>query len=358
MNEFLRSKLAERRHENSLRQLDLLKGSIDFFSNDYLGLAKDSHFEAICTVGSTGSRLLSGNSIEAVHAEMSIANFFGSESALVFNSGYAANIGIMSCVPQRGDFILYDELVHASIRDGIRLSHAKAISFKHNDTDDLLKQIEKISGTIYIVVESLYSMDGDMAPLKKIVEISKNKGAYVIVDEAHAVGVFGWEGRGIVHGRELTEDVFARIVTFGKAYGFHGAAVLASHELITYLVNFARSFIYTTALPPSDYNRIKQCVEYPEIRGLQIKLHENLKYFRSKIAISTVSEINSPIQVFQFSSKDEVISVSKKLLEKEIFTKPIFSPTVPLGKERIRLCFHAYNSKVEIDVLLDVLNSN
>lgn len=358
MNEFLRSKLEARKKEDSFRQLTLPEGSIDFFSNDYLGLARDAISESISSAGSTGSRLLSGNSPEAIATEIALAKFFDSESALVFNSGYGANLGIMSCVPQRGDFILYDELVHASIRDGIRLSNAKAISFKHNNTLELEKQIAKLSGTIYVVIESLYSMDGDMAPLKKIIEISKKYAALIIVDEAHAVGVFGWEGRGIVHGRDIIEDVFARIVTFGKAFGFHGAAVLGSDELITYLVNFSRSFIYTTALPASDYQRIKRNIERTDIRERQKKLHDNLNYFRSKINISTKSEINSPIQVFQFESKEYVVEFSKKLIQNGVYTKPIFSPTVPAGEERIRLCFHSYNTKEEIDILFNVLNDS
>ncbi|MFY7668258.1 MAG: aminotransferase class I/II-fold pyridoxal phosphate-dependent enzyme [Crocinitomicaceae bacterium] len=358
MNEVLRSKLEARKQENSFRQLTLLKGEIDFFSNDYLGLSKESIPESVSHAGSTGSRLLSGNSNEALEAEKSLAKFFESECALVFNSGYTANLGVMSCLPQRGDYILYDELVHASIRDGIRLSNAKAISFKHNDPADLEKQIAKVSGTIYIVVESLYSMDGDMAPLRKIIEISRKNAAFLIVDEAHAVGVFGWEGRGIVHGREIIEDVFARIITFGKAFGFHGAAVLGSSELISYLVNFARSFIYTTALPPSDYQLIMHRIEREDIRERQLKLHDNLTYFRSKLNLPTKSEINSPIQVFQFDSKEAVVEISKKLINQGIYTKPIFSPTVPKGEERIRLCFHSYNTKEEIDLLLHVLNDS
>jgi 8-amino-7-oxononanoate synthase len=358
MNELLRSKLASRKQENSFRQLTLPKGEIDFFSNDYLGLSQESTSDFVSHTGSTGSRLLSGNSSEALASEKSLAQFFESENALIFNSGYTANLGIMSCVPQRGDFILFDELIHASIRDGIRLSHAKAISFKHNDTDDLEKQIAKISGTIYIVVESLYSMDGDMAPLRKIIEVSRKNAAFLIVDEAHAVGVFGWEGRGIVHGREIIEDVFARIVTFGKAFGYHGAAVLGSSELISYLVNFARPFIYTTALPPSDYQVIVRRIERADIRERQLKLHDNLTYFRSKLNVPNKSEINSPIQVFQFDSKEAVVEISEKLINQGIYTKPIFSPTVPKGEERIRLCFHSYNTKEEIDLLLHVLNDS
>jgi 8-amino-7-oxononanoate synthase len=357
MNEFLRSRLDARKQEDSYRKLTLPFGSVDFFSNDYLGLAKIRNSDGFNSSGSTGSRLLSGNSNEAIEAERGLSHFFDSESALIFNSGYTANLGIMSSVPQRGDFILYDELVHASIRDGIRLSHAKAISFKHNDTFDLENKIAKVSGTIYIVVESLYSMDGDMAPLKKIIEIIKSKGAYLIVDEAHAVGVFGWQGRGIIHGREIIDDVFARIVTFGKAFGFHGAAVLGSSELISYLVNFARPFIYTTALPLSDYQIIKYQIQRNDIRERQIMLHDNLKYFRDRLNVKTRSEMNSPIQVFQYPSKKSVIEVAERLIDQGIYTKPIFSPTVPLGEERIRLCFHSFNERGEIDLLLEILNA-
>jgi 8-amino-7-oxononanoate synthase len=358
MKEVLRSKLQSRKQDDSFRKLTIPEGSIDFFSNDYLGLAREIQDipESINLVGSTGSRLLSGNSAEAVEAEKQLASFFNSESALIFNSGYSANLGLLSCIPQRDDFILYDELVHASIRDGIRLSHAKAISFKHNDILDLQRIIERTSGTIYVVVESLYSMDGDMAPLKGILSIAKELNAKVIVDEAHAAGVYGFEGRGLVHGREITEDIFARIVTFGKAYGFHGAAVLGSQELISYLINFSRPFIYTTALPPKDYVLIKDRVIRSDIRERQIKLHDSLKYFRDKLKIDTISEINSPIQVFEFGTKELVLQKVKNLIEAGIYTKPIFSPTVPIGKERIRICLHNFNTKHEIDLLINVLN--
>jgi 8-amino-7-oxononanoate synthase len=194
--------------------------------------------------------------------------------------------------------------------------------------------------------------------LRKIIEVSRKNAAFLIVDEAHAVGVFGWEGRGIVHGREIIEDVFARIVTFGKAFGYHGAAVLGSSELISYLVNFARPFIYTTALPSSDYQLIMHRIERADIRERQLKLHDNLTYFRSKLNVPNKSEINSPIQVFQFDSKEAVVEISEKLINQGIYTKPIFSPTVPKGEERIRLCFHSYNTKEEIDLLLHVLNDS
>lgn len=355
MDEKLNSKLEKRKQENILRSLSISEGSIDFFSNDYLGLAKQSEEKnlLIAKKGSTGSRLLSGNSLEAQQAEKSLAEFFESEAALIFNSGYSANLGLMSSVPQRGDTIFYDEYVHASIRDGIRLSYAKTVAFKHNDVIDLEKKLVKAEGSIYIVVESLYSMDGDMAPLGGIVELTKKHEAFLIVDEAHAVGVFGKDGRGIVHGREIVENIFARVITFGKAYGFHGAAILGSNQLIQYLINFARPFIYTTALPPTDYIEITNQVQKIDIRERQVKLHKNINYFRSNLDRELPSEINSPIQVLQFESKERVIEVANKLTSSGIYTKPVFSPTVPEGKERIRLCFHSFNTFSEIDLLLN-----
>ena len=164
----LRKRIQDRKEEGSLRELTQIQSGIDFFSNDYLGLAKENFSDSSIQTGSSGSRLLSGNSVEAIECEDKLSSFFDSESALMFNSGYDANLGVVSAVAQRGDFILYDECVHASIRDGIRLSNAKGYSFKHNDCDDLKRQLKDINGTVYIIVESLYSMDGDMAPLRRI----------------------------------------------------------------------------------------------------------------------------------------------------------------------------------------------
>lgn len=355
MDEKLNSKLEKRRQDNILRYLSISEGNIDFFSNDYLGFARLVEKENLKfeKSGATGSRLLSGNSEEAQQTEKALAEFFDSEAALVFNSGYSANLGLMSSVLQRGDTILYDEFSHASIRDGIRLSYANSISFKHNDLLDLEKKLAKAEGVIYVVVESLYSMDGDMAPLGGITELTRKYNAYLIVDEAHAVGVFGKDGKGIIHGREIVENVFARVITFGKAYGFHGAAILGSKELINFLVNFSRPFIYTTALPPYEYSKIATRIKRNDIRERQVKLHKNIQYFRSNLNMELPSEINSPIQVLQFESKERVIEIAQKLTKAGIYTKPVFAPTVPEGKERIRLCFHSFNTFSEIDLLLN-----
>lgn len=357
MDKKLKDKISKRKSEGTLRSLSYFNGVIDFNSNDYLGL---SSFSANKTdnskYGSTGSRLISGNSTEALQCEQALAGFFKSESALVFNSGYTANLGLFSAVPQRGDTILYDEKIHASVRDGIRLSLAHSFSFEHNSISDLRSKLNQAKGVKYIAVESLYSMDGDIALLKDLVQISKEFNAYLIVDEAHACGVFGEKGRGIVDGLNLAKDVFARVITFGKAYGAHGACVLGEKDLIEYLVNFARPFIYTTALPPKEYSRIEQIVLSHEIPIRQKKLHQNIAYFRSMLKSDfLISEINSPIQMLRIGNIETVSKLAKLLENESISVKPIFSPTVKNGQESLRICIHSFNTKSEIDQVCIIL---
>ena len=353
MNERLKKRIQDRKNDETLRQLSQFNSTIDFFSNDYLGLSKASTNEILDSKGSTGSRLLSGNSVLAEQCEKQLALFYESESTLVFNSGYDANIGLISAVALRGDTILYDEYIHASSRDGIRLSFANSISFKHNDIQDLKQKIQGLNGTIYVLVESLYSMDGDMAPLSSIQQVCTEKGAHLIVDEAHSCGVFGKEGRGIAHAKVLHKDIFCRIVTFGKAYGYHGAALLVSSDLRDYLLNFCRSFIYTTALPDHSYNIIESRVKHADIYEKQKSLQENIYLFRNSLKnLSFISEDNSPIQVIEFASKENLTNCIDAMAKLDIYTKPILPPTVPKGSFRIRLCFHSFNTKEEIQLLV------
>ncbi|MCL4171189.1 UNVERIFIED_CONTAM: hypothetical protein GTU68_025567, partial [Idotea baltica] len=231
--------LDARQAQGLLRQLPTPIGErIDFCSNDYLGFAHTLRVAAPTSGGATGSRLISGNSTLAEALEQQIANFHGAEAALLFPSGYAANIGLLPAVAGRGDTIVYDKLIHASLRDGIRLSRAKALSFAHNDLTDLIKKLQNPEGQTFVVIESVYSMDGDQAPLTDIVNICQQYDALLIVDEAHGTGVIG-----------KRDQVWARVHTFGKAIGSHGAAIVGSQLLKSYLLNFARSFIYATALP-------------------------------------------------------------------------------------------------------------
>jgi 8-amino-7-oxononanoate synthase len=353
----LQNKLNKRIEEGTLRSLSSFEGFIDFFSNDYLGYAKmKSKSENATKYGSTGSRLISGTSNESLKAEEFLADFFNSESALIFNSGYDANLGFFSSVPQRGDFVFYDEYIHASIRDGLRLSFATSNSFKHNNLVDLELKLSKINGVKYVVVEALYSMDGDIAPLLEIVELCNKYGAYLIVDEAHSGGVFGQFGQGLVSELKLEDKVFARIITFGKAFGSHGACVLCEKKLKQYLINFSRSFIYTTALPPDAYLRIIEVLKDESSIFERKKLKENIDYFRLKINIKwCISDFNSPIQLIKIGDIELTKKIAEKMQLLNLAVKPIFSPTVPVGSEGLRICLHSFNTKEEIDVLIDLL---
>ena len=344
--------LENRKESGSYRSLSLFTDFVDFYSNDYLGLSRHpSPVTRISSLGSTGSRLISGNSFKAETCENFLAIFFQSEAALVFNSGYDANIGLFSSVPQKGDTVIYDALIHASIRDGIRLSHAKSYSFSHNDLHDLEKKLKISEGTVFVAVESLYSMDGDICPIDAMIELCVKYNAFLIVDEAHAAGVLGENGKGLTYNKH----VFARIITFGKGYGFHGAAVLGSEDLKNYLINFARSFIYTTALPMQDYALIQQQIESSLDNHPRIQLQSNIDFFRTKLNYQGVSAVNSPIQIIEVPGVENALSLAKRLQENNFAVKAILSPTVPEGKERIRICMHAFNTKAEIEKLTEIL---
>jgi len=348
-------KLNQRKAENAFRELMVQGNRVDFFSNDYLGVAK-MPFEGQMNYGSTGSRLISGNSRFTERLEIYLANFYQQEAGLLFNSGYDANLGFFSSIPQKGDTIFYDELSHASIRDGIRLSLAKAFSFKHNDLNHLKERFESAEGTVYVAVESIYSMDGDAAPLELLVEFCEAKNAFLIVDEAHSGGLYGAGGSGIVTEKELDNRIFAKLITFGKAYGSHGAIILSSQIVKDYLINFARSFIYTTALSFHSQERIEFAVnEVAQKENERKKLRENINVFRTYTKSKNVNCIasDSPIQSILISGNDAAKKVAEKILSNGFAVKAILSPTVPKGEERIRICIHSFNSAEEIKALID-----
>ena len=372
----LEKRLESRKQDNSLRKLPLPPTGIDFFSNDYLGFSSSEAIKAsaakllqaeIPQNGATGSRLLSGNHPLFGKAEKLIADFHQSETALIFNSGYDANLGFFSSVPQKNDIILYDELSHASIRDGITMSLAKAYRFSHNDIADLEAKLEKFSLTsenvqVYVVTESVFSMDGDAPDLVAICDLSEKFQALLIVDEAHATGVFGKNGCGLVQQLSLENRIFARIQTFGKAMGCHGAAILGSEELKNYLINFARSFIYTTALSPHSVATILAAYQFLEKEEKNILLLlENIRFFKDQLSNNGLSErfikSDSAIQSCVVSGNSETKKLSVALQQKGFMVKAILSPTVPIGQERLRFCLHSYNSSEEISEVLKVLSS-
>ncbi len=355
--ESIQLKLEERIKSDSFRDLMRLNGKIDFFSNDYLGLAK-IETKSTLTHGSTGSRLISGNYHEIEELEENLARFYLHESAISFNSGYNANLGLFSSVPQRNDIVIYDELCHASIRDGIRLGLAKAYSFKHNNLKDLEALLLKYEGTKYVAIESVYSMDGDEAHLVEIARLCVENNAYLIVDEAHSGGIYGDSGQGLVSAYGLDESVFAKLITFGKAYGSHGAIVLGSKKLRDYLINFSRPLIYTTSNSPQTIDRIQKIVDYSkDVENERARLFENINFFIKEIESCAVQRVqsNSPIQSIIIPGNIEAKKVASKCLAEGIAVKAILSPTVPKGKERIRICIHSFNSKDEISKLVECL---
>ena len=363
------------RHENdALRSLPDKKLGVDFSSNDYLGFSKREESRAninnllvnfgATSLGATGSRLLTGNHSLYNEAEKRIASYHNAEAALLFNSGYDANIGFFSSVPQKGDFILYDELVHASIRDGIQLSHAKGYKFKHNDLKDLEEKLKrytlnKSNNEIYVVTESVFSMDGDTPDLQLMANICLKYQAFFVVDEAHGLGVFGDQGKGLVHQLGLTASVFAVIYTYGKAMGCHGAAIVGSSELKNYLINFARSFIYTTGLPPHSVASIIQAYLDLEKTSQIQNLRDNIDFFVSQILKLGLQEqfvkSESAIQSCIVSGNSEVKYMAGNFQKCGFDVKPILSPTVPQGQERLRFCLHSYNTQDEIMEVLKLL---
>ncbi|MDE0535246.1 aminotransferase class I/II-fold pyridoxal phosphate-dependent enzyme [Tenacibaculum sp. L6] len=364
----LHQKIIQRETQNSLRKLGKENSLIDFSSNDYLGFAKSeiifdkTHQYLIDNNlkinGATGSRLLSGNHALYTEVEKQLAKLHNSETSLIFNSGYDANIGFFASVPQRGDIILYDELIHASIRDGIQLSNAKSFKFKHNDIthlDEMLKRVQHDDIEIYVITESVFSMDGDSPDLVSISQIvEKHTNVHLVVDEAHALGVFDF---GLIQKLQLENAVFARIITFGKGLGCHGSAILGCKQLQQYLVNFARSFIYTTGLSPHALATIKIAYDVLSNCHSREKLEQNIQHFisESKRLQLHFIESASAIHCCIISGNERVKNIASLLQQKGFDVKPILSPTVPLNQERLRFCLHSYNSKEEITNVLENL---
>jgi 8-amino-7-oxononanoate synthase len=371
----LQKELANRREHGAFRSLVVRDGLIDFCSNDYLGFAQSSVLMTRVREraqlaaggipsGSTGSRLLSGNSHLAEELESELAAFHAAPAALLYNSGYDANLGLLSCLASRGDTVLYDELAHASIRDGIRLGLARAHSFRHNDVNDLARQLASARGSPVIVVESLYSMDGDLAPLADIAAVCERRGAALVVDEAHATGVFGEKGQGRVQELGLEGKVFARLHTFGKALGCHGAVVVGAVELRDYLVNSSRALIFSTALPP--HSLIAARCAYELLAGsarVRARLGEITAYFMRRTLPRIPEELRAglsldatPIRSIIVPGNDRVLALSNALIERGFDARPIRHPAVPRGKERIRVCLHSFNTEADIDGVVDALH--
>ncbi len=356
-DEFLQAALNERITFNALRTLHSNNASIDFCSNDYLGIAtRGLHQSMNANHGSKGSRLLAGNYPLAEETEALIAIYHDAETALIFNSGYDANMGVLSSIPTKADTIIYDQLCHASIRDGIQLCKATAFPFFHNDIASLEQKCRQAKGNIFIVTESVFSMDGDCCPLIDIMAIAMRHHAHIILDEAHAVGVLGLKGEGLAQSLNLHEEIFCRIYTYGKAGGCHGAAVVGSKRLQQYLINFARSFIYTTALPPISCLAIQNFYRLlPQMDEERKQLAANIELFKQSFISFEKLNSATAVQGVLCPGNDAAKSLAYALQQNDIDVRPVLYPTVPKGKERLRIIVHSFNKATEIQQLIQLL---
>jgi 8-amino-7-oxononanoate synthase len=328
---------------------------IDLCSNDYLGLAEHPHLkqrmaDAVSAegVGSTGSRLLRGERSGFARVEEKFASFKGAERSLYFSSGYLANLAVLTTFPEAGDVIFSDEWNHASLIDGARLSRARRVVFPHNDAKALEQLLREDTGEgqKFIVVESLFSMDGDQAPLAEYAALCRAAGAELIVDEAHAVGVYGECGRG------LAGDVFLSINTAGKALGVSGAFVAGPAEAIEYLIQRARPFIFSTAPPPAIAAALEASLEVmadePERRE---RLLARARYLRERLGLAG----DSPIIPIIVGENERAVAVARELQEAGFDVRAIRPPTVPAGTARLRVTVNQGLSEELLDRFVGVL---
>ena len=341
-------------------------GLVEFSSNDYLGLSRHPALQAAqqvaAAVGSTGSRLLTGDSVAAQALETRLAHFHRAEAALLFNSGYTANLGFFATIPRRGDTILYDADSHASVKEGIRASPATAWSFRHHDLADLERKLARATGAVFVAVEALYSMGGDMAPLAELAALCQQRGLHLVVDEAHSNGIYGPLGEGLVVELGLENAVYARILTFGKALGSQGAAIVGPAVLRDYLVNFCRAFIYTTALPPLTIAGLTAAYDLlPALAAEREKLFHLSHYLKSQLhslpglRVPTDSHIIHPVFFTRCPGPEQVRQLAAAVQAAGFDGRAIVAPTVPAGTERLRLIVHAFNTEEQIEGLAAVL---
>lgn len=380
MQEFLKTGMAKLEAAGQRRMLRSLSGGqgprivlegrsvLNFCSNNYLGLADDDRLVTAAMeslraegLGAGASRLLCGNMTAHARLEQALADFKDTPASLVFSSGYMANVGIISSLFGREDIIFSDRLNHASIIDGIQLSGAKMVRYPHADPDALDGLIKK-NRTGYrkraIVTDSVFSMDGDLAPLEPLIALARHHDCVLMIDEAHAFGVFGARGRGLAEHCGVEKDIDIQMGTLSKAAGAFGAYVCGSRDLIDFLMNRARSFIYTTAMPPA--------VAAAGCRALEIiigdpkrreQLWANTAYLREQCFFMgwDVGQSQSPILPLMLRDSDLAVNVSRKLLEKGVYVSAIRPPTVPPRTARLRMTVMATHTRDDLDTALQVL---
>ena len=341
-------------------------GRIVFCSNDYLGLADDPRLAAAMAEGaaevgsgSGASRLISGTRSAHRELETSAAEWMQAEAALLFNSGYQANVGTLSALLGRGDAVFSDELNHASIIDGIRLGRASRCVYPHRNVgalDELLGECET-DGLKLIVTDAVFSMDGDAAPLEDLIAVAARHGAALMVDEAHSIGVLGAEGRGLAAKLGVADRIDIRVITCGKALGSFGALVVGSSELRRYLYNRARSFVYTTAPSPAVVAATLAAIRIVRNGPERAALRRSMT--RMSEALSAAGwwsgDALSPIFPLIVGAEERALSLSSALDSRGFFVQAIRPPTVPAGTSRLRATVSAAHSAEQIGAFVDAL---
>jgi 8-amino-7-oxononanoate synthase len=351
--------------------LDSEEKLLDFSSNDYLALSE--HPEVIGAskkylemfgAGAGAARLLSGD-LEINHLlEQKTALLKSKKAALTFGSGYLANIGIIPALVGRGDLIITDRLSHASIYDGCLLSGARTIRFRHNDLshlEQILKEKRSQFNNCLIVVESIYSMDGDRCPLVELVQIKKRFDFMLMVDEAHATGIYGENGAGIIEEDNVSREVDIAMGTFGKALGSYGAYAAASQEFVDFLVNKARSFIYATALPPAVVGATLASLYLIESEPqLRMDLHTKVAYFKKQLRKNGFRDDPGPSQIVpvMVGESAKAMAIAEELQKNHIYVKAVRPPTVPEGSARLRFSITRYHQEDDLKRCAQILTAS
>jgi 8-amino-7-oxononanoate synthase len=358
------------RAQSQFRTLEF-PGGVNLCSNDYLGLAEDPRLkqavidavERAATVGSTGSRLLSGNAREWEELESDFAKFAGTEAALYFGSGYAANLGLLSSLLRPGDIVFSDALNHASLIDGIRLSHAKKIIYPHGDLEFLERSLREHAGAAgarVIVTESVFSMEGDVAPIECLLRLARDHRAGLVLDEAHATGVWGPRGRGTGAELECERETLAIVHTCGKALASAGGFVCGGKTLIDYLINHARTFVFSTAMSPYMAGQIHAALDLVrEAESERNHLREIASALRDGLAASGLNYGASATQIVpvMLGTNEVALHVASALQRSGFAVKAIRPPTVPAGTARLRISLTSRITMQEIDLLVAAMDA-
>lgn len=360
-DDFLLSRLNERKEQHFLRDLQVGGDEIDFCSNDYLGIIRNRLLRNRPTglhTGSGGTRTLSGNYRLIEDVEEKIAAFHDAEAAVIFSSGYDANIGVLACVPQKGDTILFDECSHPSAKDGAKLSAAQAFTFRHNDLKDLKEKLKQATGNIFVFTEAVFDADGSISPLERLARVCNEHHAHLIVNESHSIGIFGEKGEGLVHDLGLEEMVFARIHGFGNAPGAHGAVVMGSDQLKHYLLNFCSQLLHSTTLSEQTVATIWESYKIlPQLWQERAHLDTIISTFQDADIPFRKLPSNTPIQHLLVPGIDEVRHVAAQLKTAGYDVRPVFYPSVPKGEERLRIVLHSFNTRGEVSWLIQAINA-